>query len=175
MGESRGVTAPGRTAHKGGRRRLALVLAICGALAAPISAADARVSNRDVRKSLKVAFDYWAAMSVLVHSPAYHCQRGNPEARWHADLGTGMANARRGGCIDEVPIVNLERPTVRRLKDDHACAVITHEFGHLLGYGHNRTKGSIMYNSTDGSLLELLVPPDATWSRAYRKDYCGRF
>ena len=165
-----------RTAGGANRVRvLVSVVVLSAALAVPISPAEGRFTNREVRRALRVAFDYWAGMSALIHSPVYHCQRGNPKARWHDDLGSGMANARRGGCVEEIPVVNLERPTVRHLDDGHACAVIIHEFGHLLGYGHNRTEGSIMYNSTDGSALELLVPPGATWTKAYRRAYCGRF
>ena len=154
-----------------------LVVVLVGCFVGVLSAnpAEARVSNRDVTRSLRIAHDYWASMTNRVKRDGYHCERGNASARWMRDMGGAMASARIGGCVDAVPTVYLEEPTIRRLDDDHACAVLTHEFGHLLGYLHNRTRGSIMHSSTSGSRSGPDVPRGATWDKAYRKAYCGRF
>lgn len=155
-------------------RALAALLATCllGALWA--GPAEARVSDRDMARSLRIAYDYWASMTDRVNRARYNCERGNARARWHRDLGSAMATAKLGGCVDPVPRVNLEGPTIRRLGDAHTCGVITHEFGHLLGYLHNKTRGSIMYSSTTGTRSGPDVARRATWDKVYRNAYCGR-
>jgi hypothetical protein len=148
---------------------LALALAVPGA-----SRAQARVSNAEVKKSLEIAYDYWDSITNRTRLPGFHCQRGNVGVVWHRDMGSAMASATLGGCTEPVPKVNLEEPTIRGLDDDHACAVITHEFGHLLGYPHNKTKNSIMYTSANVLPVSLLTPHAATWERAYNGQFCGR-
>ena len=136
--------------------------------------ATARVTDRDVRKSLRIAYDYWSSMTSRVHTPGYHCRGDSVEPRWFKSLGDSMASAKIGGCDDSPPTVNLERPTVRRLKDDYACAVIIHEFGHLLGYAHTEKRGSIMYTPSNGTRFGSATPASATWRKAYRRAYCGQ-
>ena len=149
-----------------------LIVIALGATGA--SPAEARVGNTDVKRSLKIAYDYWDSITNRTHLLGFHCQRGNVEVVWHRDMGDAMASANLGGCIAPIPKINLEEPTIRGLDDEHACAMITHEFGHLLGYPHNKTKGSIMYTSALALPISLFTPSAATWDRAYKGRFCGR-
>ena len=163
--------SPGRTRGllRGG---VALVAVFLG-LASSSPPAHARVSDRDVAQSLRIGYEFWGSITDRVSLPQFHCEKGNVKVAWFPDLGSAMATARVLGCADLQPTINLEENTIRGLDDAHACAVITHEFGHLLGYTHNRTKGSIMYSSSTGTTLGLPVPAKATWDRAYRGAHCG--
>ena len=153
---------------------LVALMAWSGGATAP-DQADARVSRADVGKSLRIAHRYWSGMSAQFELPGFRCDRGDVRGVWKDDLGSAMASALLAGCFAPKPKINLERPTIRRLADNHACAVIVHEFGHLLGYRHNQTSGSIMYSSTTGLLaVGPRVPKRATWTRAYRGKHCGR-
>jgi Zn-dependent protease with chaperone function len=147
----------------------AVALACLGAGAVP---ATATVSNRDVDRAIRVADDYWGSRAARGYAPPVPCRRGSVVANWLGDLGAAMATAHVGGCALPLPTINLETPTIRGLDDDHACGVIVHEYGHLLGYTHNRVKGSIMYG-TLGLVSGPQVPRAATWDRAYRRSRCG--
>jgi hypothetical protein len=155
------------------RWRLAMVAAMI-ACAWPVSAAtpeaSARFSKSEAAVSKHVASRYWRSLKEgIFKRSSYHCGPTEVSLVWLANLGDAMASADIWGCRDDPPEIRLEEPTVKGLGDIHACGVITHEYGHLLGYRHVRNRNKVM--SGEPSIGER-PPAEATWERAWRR--CDR-
>jgi hypothetical protein len=85
---------------------------------------------------------------------------------WLQDLGSAMATANLWGCRARPPEIRLEAPTIRGLGDVHACGVIVHEYGHLLGFGHVASRHNVMSGAASAGERPPLL---ATWTRAWRR------
>jgi hypothetical protein len=152
----------------GGRSTLA---ALAGALALWGGGSDiahAGFSRAEADTSVRVAWDYWHSFKRpgLLDLLNGDCRPGRVTLDWRLDLGDAMASASLEGCLELAPTIKLERPTIRTLSDRHGCAVITHEFGHLLGYGHVRDQRSLMSGASSGGRTP---PAGATWERAWNR------
>jgi hypothetical protein len=132
--------------------------------------AGARFTDDEARVAKYVAYRYWRTLVPAVFNrPNYHCSATEVQLVWVQSLDSAMARAKLWGCRDTPPEILLEEPTVKRLGDVHACGVITHEYGHLLGSGHVRNRDNVM--SGDPGAGER-PPREATWNRAWRR--CDR-
>ena len=150
-------------------RRVAVlaVLASCALAFGAPAPASARFSDRDAARSLEVAWRYWHSLRpAIFEREGYHCNRGEVELVWMRSMGPAMARAELWGCRLDPPELMLEEATIRSLGDVHACGVVTHEFGHLLGYRHVSNPDHVM----SGEPSEGERPPRrATWRRAWRR------
>jgi hypothetical protein len=158
-----------RTGTRAALRLLASVAAIATlvALAWGPATATARFTEHEGKVSVRVAHRFWHSLAPnVVERADYNCQTGNVVLDWLADLGSAMALADLWGCRQEAPTIELERRTIRSLSDVGACGIITHEFGHLLGFAHSNRHRSVM--SGDPSRGET-PPRRATWKRAWRR------
>ena len=161
-----------RTVPKGPSR--SSVAPLCLAIAALLvstawfapGAAEARFSKAEGSVSVDVAWRYWNGLAPeTVSRPDYNCDRGGVELLWLSDLGTAMARAYLWGCTDTPPEILLETATIRNLGDLHACGVIVHEYGHLLGFAHESRPKRIMSGAPSAGDS---APKGATWKRAWR-------
>ena len=153
-------------------RTLATLVAVVALVAAAWSpaSASARFSEHEGTVSVHVAHHFWHRLAPsVVERAGYNCGGGNVVLDWLRDLGSAMALADLWGCRDDPPKIELERGTIRGLSDVGACGIITHEFGHLLGFAHSPRDGNVM----SGSPSRGETPPrDATWNLAWR--HCDR-
>ena len=148
---------------------LTLVLLTGVGLLAP-TGADARFTDRDARSSVRVAWHFWHSLRPhRFDAKGYYCGKYEVKIDWRRRLGSSMALADIGGCRERPPTILLEGPTIRRLSDVGACGIVTHEFGHLLGYEHVRNPAQLM----SGDPGPGIHPPGAaTWKRAWH--WCRR-
>jgi hypothetical protein len=159
-----------RSIARGSRRNGLAVLAAVAVLAAAgwsPGAASARFTDHEARVSVRVAHGYWHDLAPnVVERTGYHCGPVNVVLDWLRNLGSAMALADLWGCRDDAPTIQLERRTIRGLSDVGACGIITHEFGHLLGFRHTNRKRSVM----SGAPSQGEKPPRrATWKRAWHR------
>ena len=150
---------------------------LMGAVAATIAlmgvsagSADARFTKLEARDSVQIAWGFWRTLEpggALKHG--YACGPASIRLDWTGELKEAMAFAGIGACEDPYPKIWLETRTIKALEDDHGCAVITHEVGHLLGYRH--VEGSEQLMSGDSSIGRK-PPREATWDRARAR--CSR-
>jgi hypothetical protein len=158
-----------RRSIPGRPRRLAAIAAIVTlvALAWGPATASARFTDHEGKVSVRVAHRFWHSLAPdVVDRADYNCQTGNVVLDWLGDLGSAMALADLWGCRQAAPTIELERGTIRGLSDVGACGIITHEFGHLLGFAHSSRHRSVM--SGDPSRGET-PPRRATWERAWHR------
>jgi hypothetical protein len=148
---------------------LAAVAALVASAWAPASA-SARFTDHEANVSVRVAHHFWHRLAPsVVERAGYNCGGRNVVLDWLRDLGSAMALADLWGCRQDNPTIQLERGTIRGLSDVGACGIITHEFGHLLGFAHSPRDRSVM----SGSHSSGETPPRrATWQRAWR--HCDR-
>jgi hypothetical protein len=153
-------------------RWIATLAAVAGFMAAawlPASA-SARFTDHEANTSVRVAHHFWHQLAPsVVERTTYNCGGRNVVLDWLRDLGSAMALADLWGCRQARPTIELERGTIRGLSDVGACGIITHEFGHLLGFAHSPRDRSVMSGSPSRGET---APRGATWERAWR--YCGR-
>jgi hypothetical protein len=144
---------------------VAVVVAVV--LASASGVASARFTDREAKVSARVAHDYWHSLDPEIFDrPGYHCNTGNVLLDWLRNLGSAMALADLWGCRDTTPTIQLERRTIRGLSDVGACGIVTHEYGHLLGYRHVGRRRNVM----SGAPSQGETPPRrATWRRAWRR------
>jgi hypothetical protein len=145
---------------------LAAIVALAGLAWGPGSA-SARFTDHEARVSERVAHRYWHSLRpALFDRPGYNCDSGNVLLDWIRNLGSAMALADLWGCQDTPPTIQLERSTIRGLSDVGACGIITHEFGHLLGFAHSRRHRSVMSGDPSAGVT---APRRATWTRAWHR------
>lgn len=163
-------TAPAEPRRAQGWFAAILVVAAAMLFLATAPAADARFTAQEAGSSVKVAWGYWHSFKPRIFErDDYHCGRNNVQLDWRVDLGTAMARAELWGCRNRPPEIMLESATIHGLSDVWACGVITHEFGHLLGYEHVSNDKHIM----SGAPSPGDHPPrGATWERAW--DRCRK-
>lgn len=153
----------------GSRSARALAAVACAvAIWAPTPpGAEARFGAGEAQDSLSIAWGYWRTLLpssfVERHST---CRPGDVRIDWHLSLGSAMATATLDGCLLGDPVIDLERPTIRGLSDRHGCAVITHEYGHLLGFRHVSDPDALM---SGVPTLGTRPPSRATWRRAWNR------
>lgn len=163
------ATAP-IVAGKPRRMRRAITLAVLAAAVAPLASApgaEAGFTGRDANISVRVAWHYWHSLRpARFHRDRYRCAAGAVKIDWRRSLGSAMASADIWGCRERPPEIRLEGPTVKRLNDIWACGVVTHEFGHPLGYEHVHDRDQLM----SGAPGRGQHPPGAaTWRRAWAR------
>jgi hypothetical protein len=133
-------------------------------------AADALFTTKEAQSSVNVARGYWHSFKPRIFDRSdYHCGRNSVQLDWRGDLGTAMARAELWGCRNRPPEIMLESGTIRGLSDVWACGVITHEYGHLLGFEHVLNSDHIMSGAPSSGDHP---PRGATWERAW--DRCRR-
>jgi hypothetical protein len=143
----------------------AATLAVSGGPAA--APAGARFTASEGQSAVRIAWGYWHSLRPGQFArPEFGCSHEAVELDWLADLGTAMAGAIIGGCAESPPVISLERPTVSRLGDVRACGVVTHEFGHLLGFRHSSNADNVMSGDRGEGARS---PRRATWKRAWRR------
>ena len=129
--------------------------------------ASARFTSAEATASLGVAWHYWHSLvPERFELAGFQCGLGSVQIDWRPDLGTAMATAAIGGCFAPSPSIRLEGPTVRGLGDIRACGVITHEYGHLLGYAHVSDPEQVMSGEPGPGIRP---PAGATWKRAWAR------
>ena len=145
---------------------LTLVLLTGVGLLAP-TGAGARFTDRDATTSVRVAWHFWHSLRPHRFShDGYNCDQGDVKVDWRSSLGSSMAAADIRGCREDPAVILLEGPTIKRLGDVGACGIVTHEFGHLLGYEHVRNPDQLM----SGDPGRGIHPPGAaTWKRAWHR------
>ena len=147
-----------------------LVLAVTGVAAAPADPAAARFTSAEGADAARIAWGFWHSLRPgEVERPRFHCAPAAIRIDWVADMGSSMASAMIGGCAYSPATITLERPTIARLDDVYACSVVTHEFGHLIGYRHSRNRQNVMSGDPGAGKRP---PRRATWERARRR--CAR-
>jgi hypothetical protein len=146
---------------------MALVVALVVAAACPPPGAEARFTKREATHSTRVAWGFWHSLRPhRFDRPGFRCGPQRVRIDWRRDLGDAMATADLWGCRVRSPQIRLERSTIRRLSDVGACGIVTHEFGHLLGYRHVRKPSQLM----SGHPRHGAHPPRrATWARAWAR------
>jgi hypothetical protein len=145
---------------------LAAIVALAGLAWSP-GKASARFTDHEGRVSVRVAHDYWHSLVPgVVDRPGYNCNSGNVILDWLRDLGSAMALADLWGCRTANPTIELETRTIRGLSDVGACGIITHEFGHLLGFRHTSRRRSVMSGAPSAGEKP---PRRATWKRAWHR------
>ena len=146
-------------------RHIAVALTVAVALAALQAPAEARFTKGEADASVHVAFGFWHSLRPQrFDHPGFRCGPRWVKVDWRRSLGSAMAMADVGGCLERPPRIRLERSAVHRLSDVGACGIVTHEFGHLLGYRHVRPSSQLM--SGDPGVGDR-PPHKATWARAW--------
>jgi hypothetical protein len=147
---------------------MVVVVALLVAAACPPPGAEARFTKREATDSTRVAWGFWHSLRPdRFDRRGFRCGPARVRIDWRQHLGDAMATAEMWGCRRErSPAIRLERPTIRRLSDVGACGIVTHEFGHLLGYRHVRKASQLM----SGHPRHGAHPPArATWARAWSR------
>ena len=153
-------------------RRIATLAAVAGCVAAAWlpAPASARFTDHEANISVRAAHHFWHQVAPgVVERAGYNCGGQNVVLDWLRDLGSAMALADLWGCRQDRPTIELERGTIRGLSDVGACGIITHEYGHLLGFAHSPRDRSVMSGSPSRGET---APRRATWERAWQ--HCGR-
>lgn len=127
-----------------------LLLLICVALAAP-AAAQARPFNTDEMRAVELAHDFWG------RGPT--CPQG-------ITLEVVDPSAIPANLVGYATPCRIQL-TSRGIKGFLAmCAIVGHEWGHLLGHGHSQTVGTVMYGSGSYSPSEQCQREDLRRARA---------
>lgn len=152
----------------GGKSTLAAITCALALWGGGSDVAHAGFSRAEADTSVRVAWDYWHSLRQpsILGLLDVECRPGRVTLDWQLDLGPAMASASLGGCLRPAPTIKLERRTIRTLSDRHGCAIIAHEFGHLLGYGHVGDQRSLMSGALSGGQTP---PAGATWRRAWNR------
>lgn len=156
------------------KRRAWMPVAVAVVAVALVAAAPAGASHRftgiKAQRSVYIAWGFWHSLvPTLFERRGYSCAPENVHLDWERSLGDAMAHAYIGGCLLDRPTIQLETTTIVELDEITGCAVIVHEFGHLLGYRHVAAPGQLM--SGDRTLGHK-PPQAATWKRA--RSRCAR-
>jgi predicted Zn-dependent protease len=144
------------------RSRLLLLAAGALALLSVLLPSAAGALTRD-QAAVHIAWDYWNRYAPSqVQDLQATCSADIVWIEWVSYYpGGGVAGASLNGCRTGYPYI-LVRTSLSSYKFLSVCKTVTHEYGHLIGFGHTTDKRSIMYGSDH--LGE--VPSAATRTRA---------
>jgi hypothetical protein len=135
------VTSGGGSGRSGKRvLRCALaVLSFLAVVAAPASAGESAIVDNDVvTRSATLVADYWARVAP---ERVFACEQ--PSFRWvepaPAGWGDGDGWAHLGGCTIWLSRAHwrMDHPVRNAEAAEYWCNVISHEWGHLLGFDHD--------------------------------------
>lgn len=147
--------------------------AVCLTLIFLISAtpALAQIEESDARRwANETARSYWKDIRPkLVKN---RCGGVKIRIDWRGPIDGMTASAPMDGCRRGNAVITVDRRDLRSYSRVGACAVITHEVGHLLGFRHTRRDRSLMSGVRSPGDGQWLKPPRrATWERAWKR--CG--
>ena len=158
----------------------ALVAALAGpasATAAPGPAKAGRGAGKTVALALRVAKRYWgdsACQGKVAVAPRQALIAGlGPDSDAWATFGSALgannlAAPAAGYTACTIALTRARWPTRASMTEDWdmLCMTITHEYGHLLGHGHETEAGSVMLPvfsdySSEPSLCSTVRPRSA--------------